>query len=278
MVEGLDEALQGMSAGESKTFASTLVGGGHEGEAADITVTVQKVQERVLPEVDDEFAHLVSEYDTVDEMLAGLSEGLERMAKMEQADEARDKVLDAVIEATQFDLPEDLTEREFEARKEQIETQLSQAGLTVEDYLTQTQEEDTKDPDEFWAELRKNTQRGLRAQIILDKLADDQQAGISQEDLSELLMQKAAQNGTSPEQEANHMIEHNHTAEWMGEIRRGKALGSIVDQATVTDTDGNKVDLSQLRSDGTEADSPDSADSPEQAKPAKKAKAKKKSE
>lgn len=242
MIDGLDEAVTGLSAGESATFASTLVGGDLEGEPADITVTVTKVSEQELPAVDDEFAQLVSEFDTVEEMKADLTSSVAEMARLEQAAQGRDKVLEALVDQVEFELPERLLTSEIEARKEQINEQLKRAGLSLDRYLEQAEEE-AKTPEEFWAELEASTERGLKAQLLLDKIADDAEVGIDQADLSELLVRKAAQAGTSPEQEAQHMMEHNHTGAWMQEIRRNKALATIVAAATVTDTDGNPVDV-----------------------------------
>ena len=242
MIDGLDEAVTGLSAGESATFASTLVGGELEGEPADITVTVTKVSEQELPAVDDEFAQLVSEFDTVEEMKADLTSSVAEMARLEQAAKGRDKVLEALVDQVDLELPERLLTAEVEARKEQIGEQLKRAGLTLERYLEQADEE-AKTAEEFWAELETSTERGLKAQLLLDKVADDAEVGIDQADLSELLVRKAAQAGTSPEQEAQHMMEHNHTSAWMQEIRRNKALATIVAAATVTDTDGNPVDV-----------------------------------
>ena len=242
MIDGLDEAVTGLSAGESATFASTLVGGELEGEPADITVTVTKVSEQELPAVDDEFAQLVSEFDTVEEMKADLASSVAEMARLEQAAKGRDKVLEALVDQVELELPEKLLAAETEARKTQINEQLQRAGLTLERYLEQADEE-AKTPEEFWAELESSTERGLKAQLLLDKVADEAEVGIDQADLSELLVRKAAQAGTSPEQEAQHMMEHNHTGAWMQEIRRNKALATIVAAATVTDTDGNPVDV-----------------------------------
>jgi trigger factor len=151
-------------------------------------------------------------------------------------------VLEALVEKVEIELPERLLTGEIEARKEQINEQLKRAGLTLERYLEQADEE-AKTPEEFWAELEASTERGLKAQLLLDKVADDAEVGIDQADLSELLVRKAAQAGTSPEQEAQHMMEHNHTGAWMQEIRRNKALAVIVAEAVVTDTDGNTVDV-----------------------------------
>ncbi|SER82417.1 trigger factor [Propionibacterium cyclohexanicum] len=251
MVDGLDEALVGMKAGETKTFASTLAGGPHKGEEADIKVTVTKVNLQELPELDDDFAQMVSEFDTVDEMLADLRDNLVRMARIGQANSARDKVLEKVLEKVDFELPAGVREQEVKAYHDQIESQLKQAGLTIEQYLQDNEDEEADTPEEFWKDVDDRAEQALRAQLLLDKLAEDRQIPVSQEEFTQLLMQKAQQNGTSPEQEVQHMTEHNHMAEWMGEVRRGKALGLIVDESTITDTDGNVVELKYLQSDGT---------------------------
>ncbi|RLP11022.1 trigger factor [Propionibacterium australiense] len=251
MVEGLDEALIGLKAGESKAFTSALVGGPHRDEEADITVTVTKVNEQELPELDDEFAQLVSEFDTVDEMIADVRENLERIGRLDQANTARDKVLEAVVGELDFELPQAVLDNEIEAYHEQIEAQLNAAGLTVEQYLADAEDEDAETAEEFWKQIDERAERGMRAQIVLDKLAEDRQIGVSQEEFTQLIFQKAQQNGTSPEQEIQHMTEHNHMLEWMAEVRRGKALGMIVDEASVTDTNGDRVEISRLQNDGS---------------------------
>lgn len=243
MIDGLDDAVTGLAAGGEATFASTLVGGPLEGEPADITVTVVKVSEQNLPEVDDEFAQLVSEFDTVEEMRADLTRRVEELAVAEQLSSGRDKVLEALVDATDFEVPERLLDTEVAARRAQITEQLQRAGLTLERYLEQADEE-AGTPEAFWAEIEKSTQRSLKAQLVLDKIADDSEVAVEQADLQELLVRKAMQNGSSPEQEAQHMMEHNHVASWMQEIRRNKALALIVADAKVVDTEGRPVDLS----------------------------------
>ena len=242
MIEGLDAAVIGLSAGASAEFSSTLVGGPLEGEPADITVTVSKVSEQKLPEIDDEFAAMISEFDTADEMRADLATGVEQMLASEQVASGRDKVLEALVEATEFEVPERVIAAEVAARKDQITEQLQRAGLTLERYLEQADEK-ANTPEEFWAEVETSTLRGLKAQLILDKVADDEAVGVEQADLSELLLRKAAQNGSTPEQEAQHMMEHNHVSAWMQEIRRNKAMSVIVAKATVVDTNGTPVDI-----------------------------------
>ncbi|OYO20955.1 trigger factor [Enemella dayhoffiae] len=252
MLDGLDEAVTGLSAGDETSFTSELVGGPLRGEQADIKVTVQKVQQQELPEIDDEFAQLVSEFDTVDEMKADLAENVTRMGRLEQAGAARDKVLEAVIAKVDLELPEKLVEAEVQARHEQINGQLAQAGLTLDQYLEDGDTDQTA--EEFWAEVDTRSRDALKAQLVLDKVADDREVGVDQNDLTQHIIRKAQQSGTSPEQEAQHMMEHNHMAEWMTEIRRGKALALMVESATVTDTDGNDLNLKNLRGDGTYAD------------------------
>ena len=120
----------------------------------------------------------------------------------------------------------------------------------------------------FWAEVAKNTENALKAQIVLDRIADDDSIGVEQADLTEMLFRRAAQNGTSPEQEMQHMMEHDHTSEWMAEIRRTKALKKIVAAATVTDSSGQVVDVASVRPDGSleepDADEPVSDQAEEQ--------------
>ncbi|SPF67587.1 Peptidylprolyl isomerase [Propionibacterium ruminifibrarum] len=251
MVEGLDEALIGLAAGESKAFTSKLVGGPHRDEEADITVTVTKVNEQELPELDDDFAQLVSEFDTVDEMIADVRENLLRIGRLDQANTARDRVLEAVTDQLGFELPQAVLDNDIKAYHEQIEAQLNAAGLTVEQYLADAEDEDAETAEEFWKQIDERAEQGLRAQIVLDKLAEDRQIGVSQEEFTQLLFQKAQQNGTSPEQEIQHMTEHNHMPEWMAEVRRGKALGMIVDEAVITDTNGDTVEISRLQNDGS---------------------------
>lgn len=244
MLEGLDEAVTGLKAGESATFTSTLVGGQFRGQEAEITVTVQKVSEQQLPEVDDEFAQLISEFDTVEEMKADLRKGAEQQVKADQLAEARDKVLEAVVEQVEVPLPGGVLTRELEARRNQVERQLAAGGLTVEEYLADAEDEDAEDADAFWASIDKRSEQALKAQVVLDVYADEKSIEVSQQELTELIFRKAQQNGTSPQDEINHMMEHNHMAEWMQEIRRGKSLAAICADAKVTDADGNEIDTS----------------------------------
>lgn len=272
MLEGLDDAVRGLSVGESTTFSSQLVGGPLVGETVDIKVTVDKVAVQELPEVDDEFAQLVSEFDTVDEMTDDLRISLENRARLQQAADARDKVLEEIIGRLDFEVPEGALQAEVEARHEQIVQQLNQAGMSLDQYLEDGDTEQSA--EEFWADIDARSADALKAQLVLDHVADEQKIGVEQDDLTQHIVRKAQQSGNSPEAEMQHMMEHNHMGEWMTEIRRGKALALMVEAARITDTDGSRIDLKHLQADGTLADphqnddldvagSSDSPDSPE---------------
>lgn len=242
MLDGLDEAVTGLAAGESADFSSALVGGPLAGEVADIHVTVVKVSKQQLPDLDDEFAQLVSEFDSVEDMRADLARGVEQLLRTEQLNSASDKVLEDLVGKTAFELPAKLLAAETEARHGQIEDQLKRAGLTLERYL-ETAEDEADTVAEFWAEVDSRAEQSLRAQILLDTIADQREVGVEQQELMDLIVRKAQASGSTPEQELQHMMEHDHMSAWMQEIRRNKALGLILAEATVTDADGAVVEV-----------------------------------
>jgi trigger factor len=243
MLDGLDEAVTGLAAGESATFTSTLVGGPLKDEQADIEVTVTKVQKEQLPELDDEFAQMASEFDTMEDLRADTRRQLTEAAREQQAAEARDAVLEELLGKVEFAVPENLVAQEQDARREQINGQLGSAQLTLAQYLDEV--EDGKTEDQFWADVESRARQTLKAQMILDKIAEENSIGVDQNDLTQLILGKARQEGSSPQQIADHLKEHpHHIEEYMIEIRRNKALGLIVAAAEVIDGNGDKVDLS----------------------------------
>src|SRR5690606_17125048 len=174
-----------------------------------------------------------------------LSKAVAQQGEAEQLADARDKVLEAIIAKTEFEVPEKLLSAELEARRQQIERQLANGGLSVEDYLETAEEEDAETPEEFWAAIDERSEQAVRAQIVLDKYADDNSLDVSQQELTELIFRKAQENRTTPQDEINHMMEHNHMGDWMQEIRRGKALAAMCLAATVKDSEGNVVEFPQ---------------------------------
>jgi trigger factor len=265
MIEGLDEALVGMSAGEEKTFATQLVGGDLVGSDVEVAVSVSQVQEQELPELDDDFAQEASEFDTVEELNADVRERLGRGKRLEQASEARDAVLEVLLERVEIPLPESIVADELTARRQSVEQQLAYAGVTMESYL----DDEGQTVDEFEADLEKRVRDAVAAQFILDEIAKKEELGVDQSELSEHLVRRAQQSGQDPQEFANHMFEHNHVPEMIQEILRGKALATIVEAAVVKDASGNVLELKNLRPDGTigepeaaaeESDEPAAAD------------------
>jgi trigger factor len=262
MIEGLDEALLGLSAGEDKTFETELVGGDLVGEKVEVSVKVTQVQEQELPEIDDEFAQMASEFDTVEELTADVRERLGRGKRLEQAAEARDAVLEALLEKVEIPLPESMVTDELNARRQSVEQQLAMAGITMDKYL----EDEGQTVDEFEADLERRVRDAVAAQFLLDEIAKKEEFGIDQAELSQHLVRRAQQSGQDPQEFANHMFEHNHIPDLVQEILRGKALALVVEGAEVKDASGNVVELKNLRPDGTigedepEGESVDEAD------------------
>ena len=247
MLDGLDEALAGMSAGDEKTFTSQLVGGDLVGQDVEVTVKVAQVQEQELPDLDDEFAQLASEFDTADELTADVRERLGRGKRLEQAAAARDAVLEALLERVDVPLPETVVTDELNSRRSNIEQQLAYAGLSMEKYL----EDEGQTAEEFEADLERRVRDAVVAQLLLDEVATKEELGVEQDELQQHLIMRAQQSGEDPQKFINHMLEHNHLPEMVQEIRRGKALARLVESATVTDASGNVVELKNLRPDGT---------------------------
>ena len=247
LIEGVDEALVGLKAGEEKTFQSTLLGGDAAGEDVDVLVRVGSVKEQELPEFDDEFAQTASEFDTADELREDVRTRLERGKRLEQAAAARDAVLEKLLDSAEIPLPEATVDAELAGRRQEMEQQLMYAGMTMDQYL-----DDRKQTvDEFDSELEKRVRDAMAAQFLLDEIAKKEQLGVDQAELSQHLMRRAQESGENPDAFVKHMVEHNHIPEMVAEVVRGKALALVVEGARVTDASGNAVELKNLRPDGT---------------------------
>lgn len=249
VLDGLDEAVTGLQAGATTTFASQLVGGDLKGKDVDVTVTVTDIKERHLPELDDEFAQTASEFDTMDELRADILDRITRGKRMEQANEARDLVLDEIIGQVDAPLPDTLVAEELGSRREQVTQQLAFAGMSMEAYL----EDEGQTAEEFEADLERRVRESILAQFVLDQVVASGEFGIDDAELSQHIMRRAQQSGQDPNSYIQHIMEHNHVPEMMSEVLRGKALASLVESATVKDASGNVLELSRLRADGTVA-------------------------
>ena len=221
--------------------------------SADIRVTVTQVQEQELPELDDEFAQTASEFDSLDELRDDVAARLANAGRLDQAAKARDAVLENLLAQLEIDLPENVIGTEIEARKTQIQSQLDSASIDLDEYLAETGE--AEDAESFWAGVEKRSADALKAQLVLDKTAEETEVSVDQNDLTQHIFQRAQQEGTAPQQIIAHMQEHpHHIDEYMLEIRRGKALAVIVEAATVTDSNGDVVELARIQPDGSLGD------------------------
>ncbi|MFI0939064.1 trigger factor [Streptomyces sp. NPDC021020] len=256
LLDGIDDAVTGLSAGGSATFASELKGGSAAGKAAEVKVEVSDVQQRELPELDDEFAQLASEFDTLEELRADSRKRLESMKQYDQATAAQEKVLDALIELTDVAIPEKLLKDEIETRTHNLEHhQFPQMGLTWESFL----EREGKTREEYDAQIEEQAVKGIKTQFILDELVGKEKLSVNQEELTEHLVRRAASSGMSPDQFAQAVVEGNQVQLLVGEVARGKALAVVVESAKVVDSNGEVVDLA----DEEEDESAEAADASE---------------
>ncbi|MFI9779061.1 trigger factor [Streptomyces sp. NBC_01003] len=240
LLEGIDEAVKGLEAGGEATFTSELKGGSAEGKEAEVTVKVTQVAARELPSLDDEFAQLSSEFDTLDELKADSRKRLENMKQYDQATQAQERVLEKLLELVEVPVPEKLLEDEVKTRKHNLEHhQLGQMGLDLEKYL----EIQGKTVEEFDAETAEQAVKGIKTQFVLDELVNKEKLNVNQEELTEHLMRRAQSSGMSPDQFAQAVVEGGQVPMLVGEVARGKALAVVVEAATVKDTNGEIVDL-----------------------------------
>jgi trigger factor len=242
LIDGLDDAITGKSAGDSATFSSNLAYGDYAGQDAEITATVNSVKERELPEPDDEFAQLASEFDTVAELRDDLRTRLSRVKSLGQGAEARDKVLDLLVDRTEVPLPESSVQAEVDWREHDVVHQLNHDDEAFARYL----ETEGKTRDEFTAELREIAERSVKTQFILDAVADAEQVSVSDAELTEYIVRQAQRYGMAPQEFADQIVQAGNIAALVADVRRNKALATILESANVTDGSGNKVDLSAL--------------------------------
>ncbi|MDV8000732.1 trigger factor [Rhodococcus sp. IEGM 1408] len=259
LVEGLDDAAEGLKTGESKEFTSSLVAGDHAGKEAIITVTVQSVKERELPDADDEFAQMASEFDTLDELKTDLAEKVAQQAKAGLAGEIRDKVLEALLEAADVPTPENIVDSEAH---QQLHSIFGDAAHD-DDMINSMLEAEGTDRETFEAETREGAARAIRSQFLLDAVAEQASTDVSQEELSQHIMFQAQRYGMDPNQFVQQIQQAGQLGSLFSDVRRSKALADVIAQVTIKDTDGNTIDTTEFfgsREDQS-ADSVEAADS-----------------
>jgi trigger factor len=240
MLEGLDEALVGMSADETKEFTAALAGGDRAGDEAACTVTVTAVKERELPELDDEFAQLASEFDTLEELRADIVRAAGNDKKMGQGVAARDQLLDTMLERVEIPVPESVIEAE-------VHSHLEGEGR-LED-------------EEHRAEVEQNTRKALKTQLLLDAIAEKESVQVQQQELIEFLVMTSQQYGVDPNTFAQSIDQEGQIPAMVAEVARRKALATVLEKVAVKDTAGNPVDLNEAIP-GAESDDASEADEP----------------
>jgi trigger factor len=244
LVEGLDSALAGLGAGESAEF-DTALGGPLAGKAGRASVTVRSVRTKQLPTLDDAFAQEASEFDTLDELRADLRSRLERVKRLEQGMQARDKVLEALLARVDVPLPERTVEAEIEARGRVFDQQLAANGLDLDAYLASQNES----AEEHEAHIKDEIERDMRAQFVLDAVVVKEELGIEESELSEYIVRRASRSGMTADEYAQELVRSGTVPLAVAEVLRGKALAFVLEQAEVTDASGRVVDLKQLEAD-----------------------------
>jgi trigger factor len=239
LLQGLDAALAEMSAGETKTFPALLAGGKRQGSLADVTVTVESVKVKELPELDDEFAQSASEFDTLGELRADTRAQLENVRRAGQAGQARERAMDALLSRIDIPLPEDLIERETESRRDSFTERLERSGNTVDEYLQAANLTAEQLDDQFAEDAR----RSVKAGFILDKLADQEELGVDQGELAGYLTEQAYRMGVPPDRLAKELSDRGQLASVAADVLRSKALTLLAERATVTDESGRLVDI-----------------------------------
>jgi trigger factor len=242
LIEGLDEAITGLKEGESRVFTTTLAAGDHAGKEAQVTVSVQSVKERELPEPDDEFAQLASEFDTIDELKASLTEQVERVKRVQQAEQIRAKALEVLLEQTEVPLPEKIVQA-------QVDDTLHNAihGLDHDEQrFEETLEEQGSNREEFDKDNRSNAEKAVKTQLLMDAIADKLGIQVGQNDLTERLVLMARQYGMEPQQLLQFLQQNNQLPAMFADVRRGLTVAAVVHGGTVTDTDGNVIDTTEF--------------------------------
>ena len=260
MLEGLDDAVTGMAAGESKTFSSELAGGEHAGDQAEVTVTVHSVKVKELPDFDDDFAQLASEFDTIGELRADTRKRLEAMRRQQQAIQVRDRALDALLDRVDVPLPESIVQEEAHRLEHSMQDQIQRAGADWETYLQMV----GKTQQEFNADLQEQSRRSVKTGLVLDQVARQEDLGVNDAELSYFVTQQAEQMGVDPSLLARQIAEGGQIGAAAAEVLRGKAIALLASKVKITDEAGHELDyvtlIGQDADDATAGDATDDDD------------------
>ncbi|GLY96846.1 trigger factor [Actinoplanes sp. NBRC 103695] len=243
LLPGLDEVLVGLVADADATFTTQLVGGDFAGRDAEVDVKVRSVKDKQLPEIDDEFAQLASEFDSLEELRGDLRERLGKVKKVEQIYAARDEALKQLVEAAEIPAPEGVVKEEVEGRKQAMTDQLERIGATLEDYLASEE----KTEEQIDTELTDAATEGVRIQLLLDTIADADDIQVSDDEFGHEIVHRAQRAQMSPQQYYDQLVQSGSAVAVFGDVRRGKALAAVLEKVTMQDSEGNTLTLDDLR-------------------------------
>lgn len=225
MLDGLDEALDGLSAGEETTFEGTLEAGDHAGQKAQVKVKVNSVKTEELPDLDDDFAKDASEFDTLDELKADVRKASERDAESRQATEARDAFIARLEEGAEIPVPKGVK------------------ADAVAEHLKNLKTDEKSATPEQKKEAEESAVKELRDQMVLDTLAEEVKVQVSQADVTNFLASIAQQYGMDPSQFINAIVNNGQLGSAVQEVGRSKGL--LAGMRAVTFKSGDEVlDLS----------------------------------
>lgn len=256
LIDGLDEAITGLKAGETATFTTTLIAGEHADSEAEVTATVQSVKVRELPELDEDFVQMASEFDTVDELREDVRRQVADSKKYEQAGAIRDAVLDQLLEEVEFPLPEKVVDDELEATQHQLIHALGHDDEQVARFL----EAQGKTREDWDAESKVEAEKSVRTQLLLDAIADAAETEVDQNELTQQIMLQAQRYGMPPQEFIQQLQGANQIGALYADVRRNKALAGVIGDVTVTDTNGDVIDTETFFGNASDDEDADDAE------------------
>jgi trigger factor len=239
-VDGIDEALMGASAGNTRGFTSRLPAGFGEvaGREVAFTVSVAEVKAKVLPQVDDEWVADVTEFETVDELRGDLALRMSAMKRKVIADRFSEKALDLLVDEVEIELPEALVRSEMDEVLHRFVHRLESQGITLDDYFKVAGVEQ----DQFLDDLRLQAARSLTTRIVLESVASAAGVSVSPDEVG-MMIEVLARQSERPDEFRKAMVRSGRSLSLAGDILRNKALEVIVANAVAVDADGHEVDL-----------------------------------
>ena len=225
LLDGIDDALDTLTAGETTTFKSKLVGGDMAGREAEITVTLNAVKERELPALDDAWAQMASEFDTVAELKTSIEDQIKKSKSYTQGLQARELLTEELLKLVDVPVSEELI-------KADVERHLEGEGRQAD--------------DAHRAEVTIESTKSFQVQMLLDAIAEKEEVRVNENELLQYLMQASQSYGMDPNEFVKAVDAQGQIPSFVAEVARRKALSLVLEAAKVSDSDGKNVDLAEF--------------------------------